>query len=379
MSSRSRLNGNSLCRRLTFQPDLQDVSRRIYIPIMGCTTARTNPRPYSKRAHTFRAAAGNNPAARARLGSPSFVGLNIYSLPSGSLIPQHMSERRPASIQDRLCHLGFCKLRCAHVSNNDKSVLTHNLGRLFMKMMTARVGDFGVYRLSAGFISGPVRLAEIGFILPIMANGWDSFSRAKRREPLKAKINPNCTASCYDSYSHFILERDVPAPSRILDEGAALVSPFDFTRLPNSEPPFEINDGCAVNGNCPGYKGYPSKRPLGSIARTEARAFSMLISSSDKLTANRLDSIGMDAKVATGSCGKFDKVVCSWPKYTPATPSASLRFALRGNAKIPDLIARYRVATKDLSSPFVLDSKFKSQKRHTKYMQNADGFCKGRP
>jgi hypothetical protein len=45
--------GDFHCRRLTFQPDTQDVPRSIDVTIVRFAAAGANPVSYSNRAHTF--------------------------------------------------------------------------------------------------------------------------------------------------------------------------------------------------------------------------------------------------------------------------------------------------------------------------------------
>lgn len=111
---------------------------------------------YSKRAHTFRTAGGDFPAARARLGSPSFVGFKEHGpVPTGfvtELRPQHT----PARIQDGLRHLGFCELGRADIAYDDQGVFAGYPRRRLVKLMFARVGDLGMDRADAALVPGAV-------------------------------------------------------------------------------------------------------------------------------------------------------------------------------------------------------------------------------
>ena len=96
--------GDFQCRRRTFPPDTENVQSCVNVPIVRRTAVRTFPVPYSKRAHTLWTAVGNYPAARARLGSPSFIGLDIpRSVPAG-LVAKLVAERRPTGVEHGLCH-----------------------------------------------------------------------------------------------------------------------------------------------------------------------------------------------------------------------------------------------------------------------------------
>src|SRR5262245_33356801 len=59
-------------RRVTFHPGNQDVPSSIDVTILDRSALVAPPLPYSKRAQPFRAACGDHPAGRARLGTVSF-------------------------------------------------------------------------------------------------------------------------------------------------------------------------------------------------------------------------------------------------------------------------------------------------------------------
>lgn len=93
---------------------------------------------YSKRAHTFRTTVGNTPAARARLGSPSFIDFNkSRPVPSG-FVSELRFQHSPACIQDGLRHLGFDELGGADISDDDQGVLAGNPRCRLVKVMFAR-------------------------------------------------------------------------------------------------------------------------------------------------------------------------------------------------------------------------------------------------
>lgn len=89
---------------LTFQADTEDVQSRVDVSIVRRAVVRTDPVPYSKRAHTFRTTAGNAPAARARPGSPSLVDFHIPSPVPAGLVAELIAERRPPRVEHGLGH-----------------------------------------------------------------------------------------------------------------------------------------------------------------------------------------------------------------------------------------------------------------------------------
>lgn len=139
MLSRSQSLRDFLNRRLAFQPDAKDVPGRIDVAIVRRSAVRASPASYSKRTHTFRAAGRYAPTSRARLGTPSLRHIDICGLPSGSFIPQHMPEHRPAGVGDGFGHLRSLKLGGAHIADNDQTILPSDPRGLLVKVVAARV------------------------------------------------------------------------------------------------------------------------------------------------------------------------------------------------------------------------------------------------
>ncbi len=123
------------------------------------SATRTGPVSYSKRAHTFRTAVGNDPAARARLGRPCFVD-NYQSrpVPSGfvsELRPQHS----PTRIEHGFSHPCLDEFGRADIADDDQGVFADDPRRRLVKLMFARVGDLSVDRADAAL--------EIGHLRPV--------------------------------------------------------------------------------------------------------------------------------------------------------------------------------------------------------------------
>src|SRR5467141_3818572 len=90
-------DGDFSSESLTFQADTEDIPSRIEVPIVRLPALRTNPVPHSKRAHTLRTTVGNTPAARVRLGCPSFVDFHVARpVPAGFVV--RTLEFRPSAI-----------------------------------------------------------------------------------------------------------------------------------------------------------------------------------------------------------------------------------------------------------------------------------------
>ena len=103
---------------------------------------------HSKRAHTFRTAVGYNPAARARLGSPSFVGFNIPSPVPAGLVAELIAQYRPTRIEDGLRHLRICELGRTDVADDDQFIIPSDPAGPLVKVVAPRIGDLRVDRRS---------------------------------------------------------------------------------------------------------------------------------------------------------------------------------------------------------------------------------------
>ena len=150
-------DGDFFSKRRTFPPDTENVQGRVHISIVRGSAVRTNPMSYSKRTHAFRTAVGNSPAARARLGSPSFVNFDkACSVPAG-LVAEHAAECRPACVEHRLGHPCSC-LPC--FADDDQFVCTNNLSGDFMQVVASSIGDLRMDRGNSALIASALSLAH---------------------------------------------------------------------------------------------------------------------------------------------------------------------------------------------------------------------------
>src|SRR5262245_18534380 len=98
-----------------------------------------HPAPHSQTCDTFRASDAST--CGTGCGRISLVGLNISRpVPSG-LIAKLIAERRPAGIEDGLCHPRLDQLDRVHIADGDQSVLSSDTRRLLVEMVAPGVGD----------------------------------------------------------------------------------------------------------------------------------------------------------------------------------------------------------------------------------------------
>lgn len=228
--------------RLTFQPEPENVSSGVDVPIVGLSALATNPSSHSERAHTFRAAHGDRPASRARSGSPRLVNFDERSPVPAGFIAELRFQDPPARVQHGLGHAGLDELRGTDVADGDKFVLPSDLRRPLVKLMAACVGDLGVDRLDAGLVPGAQAQRARGLVLTVVSKGRDLGSIAAGGEGFEAKVDTDAASPRGADLIRLALEDDVPAPAGILRETAGLESPLDLPRLPEMEWPLSVDD-----------------------------------------------------------------------------------------------------------------------------------------
>ena len=224
--------GDFFDKRLTFQPDTEDVLSSVDIAIMRGTTLGTSPVSYSKRAPTFRTTVGNAPAARARLGSASFVGFDVDSVVPSGLVRKLTTECRPAGVEDRFRHLGLCQLGGTHIADDDQLVRPGYRRRLPMQMVTTSVGNLGVDCLDPPLVLRPLSEGERRLVLAVVLQRRNLIAGAKRGEFFQAKIDPDVAPSGRQIRLDFALKRDIPVATRVLGKASCFDIAAEVARFP---------------------------------------------------------------------------------------------------------------------------------------------------
>lgn len=356
--------------RLAFQPDAKNVQRRIGVAIVRRPAVRTFPASHSKRTHTFGAAVGNGPASRARLGSPSFVSLNIHRLPSGSLVSQHVPERRPASVHDGFRHLGFRKPSGVHIANNDQFILPSDPRGMLMKVVTARICDLRMDRAHPLLVPRSLSGRQRRFVLPIMTESRNLRAVAKRRNIFEAKVNADDAATSGQVVHYVTLQDDVPTAAGILDKGAIFKDTGNRSRSPEPELALLKNNEVVTEADGLVYEGYPAECALAAEACSELGTSAKLIARFGELTPYLVYAVRVEPKKLPGAFCHIPEVNSARPKCVCAAFSSTLHFALRGNAVIPNLIAGSRFLGKPIARRSVLDPVFVRDECHPKIIEN---------
>ncbi len=326
------------------------------------SAAGTFPLSYSETLQSSRTADAS--ALRTGLGSPSFVGFDVYRLPSGSLVSQHRPERTPPGVVDGLCHLRPAESGCVHIADDDQSVFSGNPRRLLMKIVTAGVGDLSSDRSRPLSAAGSLRPGKRRLALSVVTQRRDFLSGAQRRERGKAKVDADLVVACRKVISDFALEADVPASTGILHEAPGPELALGLAVPPEAVAPLQVDRSVAVNPDGAGDERRPSECALGAEARTKARAFPVLVARLGELSAYRAHCIGVQPEVGGSASAEFDQVECSWPPAVQAGAASALGFPLGGAAKVPDLIGRNSKPAEVLPGSSVLDAELEGKDAH---------------
>lgn len=326
------------------------------------SAAGTFPLPFSESLEPFRTPEAS--ALGTGLGSPSFIGLDIHCLPSGSLVPQHVPECAPAGIVDGLRHLRSCQSRRTHVSDNDQSVFFGNPRRLFVKVVPARIGNLRLNRACPLLSTSPLRTSKRGLMFAVVTQRRNLAAVAERRERLETEINPHITVSGREVVGDATLEADVPAPTCILGETSAEEFTIDLAVLPEAIYPLEVDSRVTVNAHGALDERYPADSALRSEAGPKTRALALGVAGRRELPTDGLNGVGVNAEISGGAGAELDQIECGRPAAHRSSAPSPLGFSLGGAAEVPDLIACDGMTVEMLSGRRVLDAKFEGQDTH---------------
>ena len=189
---------------------------------------------HSEHASCFRTTAGDTPAARARLGRPSFVDFHLAcSVPAGFVF-EHARERPPAGVQCGFCHRGLGQLGAVHIADDDQFVLTPNPGGLLVQVVASSIGDLGLDDLNAALVGG--RLSNLTGLLALamVPRCRDLGSVSAGCRTVQTKVDPDRSVAGREVVGALALKAEIPSVARVLREAASLEL---AARLPNGSSP----------------------------------------------------------------------------------------------------------------------------------------------
>ena len=109
----------------------EKVQRSIHITIMRHLALTARPASYSKVCDTFRPRRRHRAARRTDLGGESLLDFRVPRAMLNSLVREHLTETRPAGIEDGLGHAGPGKSCGRDVTDCDVIKLPHDAARGF--------------------------------------------------------------------------------------------------------------------------------------------------------------------------------------------------------------------------------------------------------
>jgi hypothetical protein len=366
-------------RSLTFQADTENVLSCVDIPIMGRPAVAALPMPYAKRAHTFRTAGGDCPAARTRLGSVSFAGFHKYRLPTGRFVREHLAERGPTSIENGFRHPRLCQARRVHIADDDQTVLVDQLCAGDVQKVLPSICDLGVYGPDAFLVTGSLGTGE-GRLLPAIEFGrGDLVTIAHGGEFFQAKVNSHRTCATRDIISDFANEGDIPAAASILDERSSFERAINIAGFPEPKAALEVDGGVAVDPDGPVNEWNPPERSARAKARTEARAFLMQVTAGNKLLADAHNGIGVEPELGAVACAQLDQVERCGPLDLSTAHPSPVSVLLVANEEVPDLVTGNGMPVEMLPDSRILDAEFVSDKAQLGLILVPSGSIKSAP
>ena len=275
-----------------------------------------------------------------------FIDLDILATQRNRFVVQHLSKGRPASIKNGFSHPCFCQLTGIDVSNDDSPVGLDKPCGLFVKKIFSRIGDFGMDRLSAFFVSRALRYGKSRFVFPEYARVLNLGTIGHRGKGFQAEVNTDLAECANILTGNLASEIDVPTSTRILGERSTLKDSFDVPAFPKAENALFITDRSIGDLNGAGNKWQPSEGFLSAIAGT----LTDFVSGLRKLSTNISDCIAMQTKFGSRTSRELNKID---PRRPFSMPFEGVFLGV--NAIIPNVRTCFGMA-REIFCAFVLDS-----------------------
>lgn len=314
---------------------IQDIDRRIMIPIMCGATFVTSPVSLTKIGPTFRTAGGNTSAARARLRGKTFAHFLKHSAMLNSLVRKLMTEGRPASIKYRFCHAGFCKTTCINVAYCNVVKFFNDTVRKFVMKIKSGIFNSCMNTRRLFLFPGTLKNGKLALKLIKMPRIAYLFSSRECGEIFQAKVNSN-TGFKLSTTRLLNLNDNIEKPIATPISGK-ISAVFDFSfwqraTIKNTESVSSKSKSIAFAFKFPAFKGNPCKGLFTSITKVWAL---MLLARFSVLLAHSVNCAGMKAKLFTATRGQHIKIKACRPPLTPLE-----RVLLCVVSEIPDIVYR---------------------------------------
>ena len=316
----------------------EDISSRVDITIMRESTLRTYPTSYSEFCDTFRPRLAS--ARRTDSGRERFIDFLVASPVRKRFVAEHVSEGRPACIEDRFRHVGLGECGGVHVAHRDVIELSNDAGRELVLKVTARLADacVDVGRLTP--FSGPLSARESGGQLPQVARVFDLLPVGQGSEVLEPQVDANTAAHRPRiRLSDFHGNVQIPMTPGIAGEAGSVLD-LTLRQRPRVEHPEGVSSkakGVALALEVTALEGHPAQRS--PAAPTQEREL-LLTTRLGVLLAHRVDRARVQGEFLAAASGQAIQIETARPALIPFQ-----RLPLGVVAEIPDEItgARLRV------------------------------------
>lgn len=184
---------------------------------MTITAFTTYPGSLIQTRTPFRA--GDTSAFGAGPRGKSLIHFFISGSGPNGLVSEHLAKCRPSGIVNRLSHLGLGEFLSIYIANSNVIEFISKPVREFVKMVSAAIGNFGVYVSGLTPLVGPLRLPEPFLKLSIVARILNNLSGGKCGEVFQSEIDTDLagdlsTIRLTERYDYI----QIPVAFRILRE-----------------------------------------------------------------------------------------------------------------------------------------------------------------
>jgi hypothetical protein len=341
----------------------EDIASRVDITIMRDTTLSTYPASYSEVCDTFRPRLAC--ARRTDSGRERFIDFLVPSPVRSRFVAEHVSEGRPASIQDRLRQVGLGESGGVHITNRDIVELSNDAGRELVVKITARVANARVNVSNLRALTSPLRGGEFIGQLPQKLRVLDFFAVRQGSEIFEAQVNPNAGShrprlglrDLYDDVQE-------PVPACIAGEVCAVLD-LAFgqrTRVKHPKGMSGEPKGLPLAPEVAAFQRHPTQR---APAPPPQERPVLLTAGLGVLLAHGVNRACVQKQLLTAPRGQPIEVKAGWPALVPFE-----RLQLSLVAEIPDEIAGARLAVEQPGQRF--DAVSLDQQHQRKLMRLRD-------
>ncbi len=248
-------------------------------------------------------------------------------------IAEHVAERRPACIKNRLRHAGFGKPGGIYVAYRDVIKLAHDAIRELVKKVSPRICYANMDIDGQTLLVCPLRLGEFFLKPPKIALVFDLLTAGEHGKFFKAKVNANAVPDwARMGFGNLNGNVEKPVTPRVFGEVRAVLDLafWHGTAVEHTKGVTGETESMALPLEVAPLERNPSKRALSTVAKEGSVE---LFAGFGVLLTNRVDSAGMQAKFPAAAGGQDVQIEARGPALVPFKG-----VFLRVIAVIPDIV-----------------------------------------